>query len=75
MYQIQLGPVVFDGWHDGTPFTLAECWRECRGVGQARILDCRGRVVLERAGEDTERRRRVRRMYAARRLGVSRGAA
>jgi hypothetical protein len=65
-YMIQLGPVVFDCWRDGRPFTLADCWRELDGVGAARILDCRGRVVLDRAGEHLGRRARVRAMYRAR---------
>ena len=64
MYQIQLGPTVFDGWHDGRPFTLADCWRELEGVGAARILDPRGRIVLDCAGESVGRRVRVRAMYS-----------
>lgn len=66
MYRIQLGPIVFDGWRDGSPFTLADCWRELHGVAGARILDSRGRVVLDRAGDSVGRRDRVRAMYRGR---------
>lgn len=50
MYVLRLGPVIYDGWRDGTPFTLVDCFRECRGVGHATILTRTGRVVLRDAG-------------------------
>lgn len=62
-YQIQLGPVVYTGWKDGRPFSLADCWTALEGVGQAKILDCHGRVVLDCAGEMIGRRERVRVAY------------
>lgn len=27
-YVLELGPVTYDGWRDGRPFTLADCWRD-----------------------------------------------
>lgn len=37
-YQLKLGPVVYEGYRDGTPFTLVDCFREAYGVGQATII-------------------------------------
>ena len=54
-YVLELGPVTYDGWRDGRPFTLADCWRECEGVAGARILAPTGRVVLDDAGSVTVR--------------------
>lgn len=50
MYVLKLGPVTYDRWRDGTPFTLVDCFRVCRGVGGATILTTTGRVVLRDAG-------------------------
>lgn len=66
MYGIQLGPVIYNGWRDGRPFTLADCWHECHGVGAARIVRFTGAgvvTVLDRAGESVGRRERVRAKY------------
>jgi hypothetical protein len=50
MYMLKLGPQLYEGYRDGTPFTLVDCFREARGVGQATILTTTGRVVLRNAG-------------------------
>jgi hypothetical protein len=50
MYMLKLGPVTYDAYRDGRPFTLVDCFREARGVGQATILTTTGRVVLRDAG-------------------------
>jgi hypothetical protein len=50
MYLLKFGPVAYQGYRDGTPFTLVDCFREARGVGQATILTTTGRVVLRDAG-------------------------
>lgn len=63
MYEIQIDHIRYSGYRNGAPFTLADCWRETEGVGNAKILTTTGRVVLFRAGEKTGRRLRVRRDY------------
>jgi hypothetical protein len=41
---------AYDGWRDGTPFTLPELWREVRGMAGVTISAPTGRVVLANAG-------------------------
>ena len=65
-YAVELGPVTYDAWRGGAPFTLAECWRECEGVRGAVIVHYGAhgrRVVLADAGECSGRRERVRRTF------------
>jgi hypothetical protein len=62
MYYIQLGNITYEK-SGGELFTLAECWRELDGVGNARIVAGDGRIVLERAGDHIGRRYAVRAMY------------
>lgn len=50
MYMLKLGPVTYDSYRDGRPFTLVDCFREAYGVGQATIIAPNGRVVLRDAG-------------------------
>jgi len=66
-YVVQIGPVFYDRTRDGAPITLAAAWRELDGCGAARILDDRGRVVLDMAGHSFTRRENVRRMAARQR--------
>ena len=49
-YTFSLGPVEYAGWRTGRPFTLADCFREVRGVGQATIYRPDGTVLLANAG-------------------------
>ena len=63
-YSFSIDHITFDAYRDGTPFTLADCWRECEGVGNARIW-CGDRLVLDRAGEAATRRYRIRARYQA----------
>ena len=62
MYSFTIDHVHYDGYKDGTPFTLADCLREVRGVGGARIW-CGERLVLDRAGEVVGRRYAIARRY------------
>lgn len=62
MYSIQIDHVTYDSYKDGAAFTLADCWRELEGTGNARIL-CGDRVVLNNAGAASMRRQIVRRAY------------
>ena len=64
-YLLRIGLIEYGCWRDGSPFSLADCWRECDGVAGATILAASGRVVLDRAGEHVGRRYRVRAMYRA----------
>lgn len=64
-YVIAFGPVVFDRWADGRPFTLVDAWHETYGVGQATILDATGRVVLANAGSVSVRLAHIARARAA----------
>lgn len=41
---------AYDGWRDGTPFTLPDVWREVRGCAGVTIYAPCGRVVLRDAG-------------------------
>jgi len=59
-YEIQLGPTRYDGFKDGTPFTLIDAWREVEGVGGAKIFAPTGRLVLADAGSMSARRDHVR---------------
>lgn len=61
-YSFTIDSVEYDAYKDGTPFTLADCWREVHGVGNARIW-CGDRLVLDRAGESTMRRHRIRERF------------
>lgn len=62
MYLIQIDHIVYERLGGGY-FSLAQAWEELRGVGHARILDSRGRVVLRNAGAVTQRKLEVRRLY------------
>lgn len=62
MYSFTIDHVHYDRYRDGTPFTLADCLREVRGVGGARIW-CGDRLVLDRAGEVVGRRYAIARRY------------
>lgn len=50
MYVLMLGGVAYDSWKGGRLFTLVDCFREARGVGQCTIMTTTGRVVLRNAG-------------------------
>jgi len=62
MYSFTIDGVEYDAYKDGTPFTLADCWREIAGVHNARIW-CGNRLVLEQAGEVGGRRYAISRRY------------
>lgn len=62
MYAFSIDGIVYDAWKDGTPFTLADCWEQVHGVGNARIW-CGDRLVLDRAGESVMRRHRIRERF------------
>ena len=64
-YVIEFGPVAFDRWADGRPFTLIDAWRETYGVGHATIRDATGRVVLANAGSVSVRLAHIARARAA----------
>lgn len=50
-YTFSLGPVEYVRWAGtGEPFTLVDCLRETRGVGDATIYRPDGTVVLRNAG-------------------------
>lgn len=50
MYQIKLGPVIYDAFKGGRPFTLLDAMREVHGVGQAAVLRMDGTPVVTNAG-------------------------
>lgn len=54
-YAIQIDHRVYEGWRDGSPFTLAEAWRETYGVGHAAILRPDGTLMLRNAGNVSTR--------------------
>jgi hypothetical protein len=58
MYLIQIDHIIYKQIGGGY-FTLAQAWEELRGVGHARILDSKGRVVLRNAGAVTQRKLEV----------------
>lgn len=62
MYSFTIDGIHYVAYKDGTPFTLADCLREVRGVGNARIW-CGDRLVLDRAGEAVGRRYAIARRY------------
>lgn len=62
MYSFSIDHVHYDRYKNGRPFTLTDCWREVEGVGNARIW-CGDRLVLDRAGEATMRRYRIRELF------------
>jgi hypothetical protein len=49
-YAIEIDGKVFDAWRSGVPFTLADTWRETRGLRNCKILSPTGRVLLDNAG-------------------------
>jgi hypothetical protein len=69
MYLIQIDHITYTK-SNGELFTLAECWRELEGCGNAHILSENGRVVLRNAGRQTQRRLDVRQAYRNKRLAV-----
>lgn len=54
-YILRLDGREYEGYRNGTPFTLADAWRESRGVAGITILSATGRVVLANAGSMTVR--------------------
>lgn len=63
MYSFTIDSVEYDAYKDGTPFTLADCWREVEGVRGARIW-CGNRLVVDNAGAQSGRRYEMRRRFA-----------
>lgn len=50
MYLIQLGPVVYEGFKDGRPFSLVDALREVHGTLNAHILRMDGTPAVRHAG-------------------------
>lgn len=70
MYSFTFDGRHYDAYADGTPFTLADIWREVEGLAGVRIW-CGDRLVLDRAGEQTGRRVRIRARYLAARASLA----
>lgn len=49
-YIIRMDGREYTGYRDGRPFSLADAWREVKGVRNCDILAPNGRVVLANAG-------------------------
>lgn len=54
VYLIQVDHQIFEGFRDGTPFSLIDAMHEVYGCGNARVLRADGTPVVERAGSSHE---------------------